>query len=381
MPIRQAPLRRLMALLLLPSLSQASRAQQAATSTATGPTVREADYIARDFHFKSGESLPELRLHYRTLGTPVRDSRGRVANGVVLLHATGFSGSEFLQPQFAGVLFGPRQLLDTNRYFIVLPDGIGHGKSSKPSDGLRAHFPQYDYDDMVAAQHELLTKGLGVDHVRLVLGTSMGCMHSWVWAETYPDYMDAVMALACLPVQIAGRNQMWRQMALEGIRRDPDWKNGDYTTQPRAASQLWADVALIAFSAPLPLQVAAPTRAAANQYLDEVTKQSAATFDANNALYAVNASRNYDPSSQLATISAAVMLVNSADDFINPPELGIAQREITRVKRGHFALIPGSAQTHGHLTFGWPVFWQQHLRQLLEESSSPQARSAATRPR
>jgi homoserine O-acetyltransferase len=378
---RQARLRCLVALLLLPSLSQASRAQRAATSTATVPTAREADYIARDFRFRSGESLPELRLHYRTLGKPVRDSRGRVANGVVLLHATGFSGSQFLQPPFAGVLFGPRQLLDTSRYFIVMPDDIGHGKSSKPSDGLRAHFPQYDYDDMVAAQHELLTKGLGIDHLRLVLGTSMGCMHAWAWAVTYPDYMDAVMALACLPVQVAGRNQMWREMALEAIRGDPDWKNGDYTVQPRAAQQFWSDVALIAFSAPLPLQVAAPTRVAANQYLAEQAKQSAATFDANDALYAVDASRDYDPSSQLASISAAVMLVNSADDFINPPELGIAQREITRVKRGRFALIPASAQTHGHLTFGWPVFWQQHLRQLLEESSSTQVRRTAAQPR
>jgi homoserine O-acetyltransferase len=339
------------------------------------------DYIARDFHFKSGESLPELRLHYRTLGRPVRDSRGRVANGVVLLHATGFSGSQFLQPEFADVLFGPRQLLDTNRYFVVLPDDIGHGKSSKPSDGLRAHFPQYDYDDMIAAQYELLTKGLGIDHVRLVLGTSMGCMHSWVWAETHPDYMDAVMALACLPVQIAGRNQMWRQMAMEAIRRDPGWNNGDYTTQPQAALRLWSDVALIAFNAPLPLQVAAPTRAAANQYLAEDMKRAAATFEANDALYAVNASRNYDPSSRLPSITTAVMLVNSADDFINPPELGIAQREIARVKRGHFALIPMSAQTHGHLTFNWPVFWQQHLRQLLEESSSTQAQRMAARPR
>jgi homoserine O-acetyltransferase len=380
-PTRHARLRCLAALLLLPSLSQASRAQRAAVSTATVPTAREADYIARDFRFRSGESLPELRLHYRTLGRPVRDSRGRVANGVVLLHATGFSGSQFLQPPFAGVLFGPRQLLDTNRYFIVMPDDIGHGKSSKPSDGLRAHFPHYDYDDMVAAQHELLTKGLGIDHLRLVLGTSMGCMHAWLWAVAHPDYMDAVMALACLPVPIAGRNQMWREMAIEAIRRDPDWKHGDYTTQPRAALQVFADVVLIAFNAPLPLQVAAPTRAAANQYLAEHARQSAATFDANDALYAVDASRDYDPSSQLASITAAVMLVNSADDFINPPELGIAQREITRVKRGRFALIPASAQTHGHLTFGWPVFWQQHLRQLLEESSSTQVRRTAAQPR
>jgi homoserine O-acetyltransferase len=380
MSMRRERRRCLVALLLLPMLSPGSQAQQAATSTATVPSPREADYIARNFHFRSGESLPELRLHYRTLGTPVRDSRGRVTNGVVLLHATGGSGTQFLQPQFADVLLGPGQLLDTNRYFLVLPDAIGHGNSSKPSDGLRARFPQYDYADMVAAQRQLLTEALGVDHLRLVLGTSMGCMHSWLWAEMYPSYMDAVMALACLPVEVSGRNQMWRQMTMEGIRQDPEWKNGDYTTQPRAALQLWADITLIAYNAPLPLQAAAPTRAAANQYVLERTKQVAPTFEANNALYALNALRSYDPSSQLETISAAVMLVNSADDFINPPELGIAQREITRVKRGRFALIPASAQTHGHFTFAWPVFWQQHLRQLLMESAPRGAGGAATRP-
>jgi homoserine O-acetyltransferase len=222
---------------------------------------------------------------------------------------------------------------------------------------------------MVAAQHQLLTEALRVDHPRLLLGTSMGCMHAWLWAETYPSDMDAVMALACLPVEISGRNQMWRQMTIDGIRQDPEWQNGDYTTQPRAALRLWADITLIAFNAPLPLQAAAPTRAAANEYLVQRMTQVAPTFEANNALYALEASRTYDPSSQLGAISTVVMLVNSADDFINPPELGIAQREITRVKRGRFALVPASAQTHGHFTFAWPVFWQQHLRQLLVESA------------
>jgi homoserine O-acetyltransferase len=369
MSMRHELRRCLVALLLFPMLSPDAQAQQADASTVPGPSAREADYIARNFHFRSGETLPALRVHYRTLGRVVRDGRGRVTNGVLLLHATGGSGTQFLQPQFADVLLGPGKLLDTNRYFVVMPDAIGHGNSSKPSDGLRARFPQYDYADMVAVQHQLLTEALGVDHLRLVLGTSMGCMHSWLWAETYPTYMDAVMALACLPVEVAGRNQMWRQMTIEGIRQDPEWKNGDYTTQPRAALQLWADITMIAFNGPLPLQAAAPTRAAANQYLAERMKQVAPTFEANNALYALNASRSYDPSPQLESISTAVMLVNSADDFINPPELGIAQREIARVKRGRFALVPASAQTHGHFTFAWPVFWQQHLRRLLAESA------------
>ena len=182
--------------------------------------------------------LPELRMHYMTLGKPVRDANGRVTNAVLILHGTGGSGRQFLAPQFADVLFGPGQLLDANRYFIILPDNIGHGKSSKPSDGLQAHFPQYDYDDMVLAQYDLLTQGLGVNHLRLILGTSMGCMHSWVWGETYPDFMDALMPLACLPVQIAGRNRIWRKMVIDGIRQDPEWKNGEYTTEPRAAMQI-----------------------------------------------------------------------------------------------------------------------------------------------
>ena len=331
------------------------------------PPPQEGDYIAHDFHFKSGETLPELRLHYMTFGKPARDAGGRMTNAVLILHGTGGTGRQFLQPQFAGVLFGPGQLLDVNKYFIVLPDNVGHGKSSKPSNGLHAHFPQYDYDDMVAAQHEMLEKGLGVNHLRLVMGTSMGCMHSWVWGETYPDFMDAMMPLACLPVQIAGRNRIWRKMVMDGIRQDPDWKNGEYTTEPRAALQIAADFLLIAGSTPLPMQIAEPTRDAADKYLDEYMKR-VTTLDADDLLFAVNSSRNYDPSPQLEKITVPVMFVNSADDFINPPELGIAEREIKRVKRGKFVLIPASAQTHGHGTHTWAVFWQQYLKELLEES-------------
>ena len=339
-----------------------------AQQPASTPAPEEHDYITHDFHFKSGETLAELRLHYMTLGKPAQDANGRVTNAVLILHGTGGSGRQFLQPQFAGVLFGPGQLLDASRYFIILPDNIGHGKSSKPSDGMHAHFPSYEYDDMVAAQHELLEKGLGVTHLRLILGTSMGCMHSWVWGETYPDFMDALMPLACLPVQIAGRNRMWREMVMEGIRQDPDWKNGEYTAEPRAAIQVTVDFLLIAGSAPLLMQADYPTRDAADKYLDEYSARVSARLDANDMLYAVNSSRNYDPSSQLEKIKAHVMFVNSADDFINPPELGIAEREIRKVKNGRFVLIPVSSETHGHGTHTWAAVWQQYLKELLEAS-------------
>jgi len=356
--------------LLIASISLAvmCAAQQPPAQPATKVTPTEGDYVSHDFRFKSGETLPELRLHYITLGKPERDANGKVTNAVLILHGTGGSGRQFLAPQFADVLFGPRQLLDTSRYFIVLPDGIGHGKSSKPSDGMHARFPHYDYDDMVAAQHELLEKGLSVNHLRLILGTSMGCMHSWVWGETYPDFMDALMPLACLPMQIAGRNRLWREMVIEGIRQDPDWENGDYTTEPRAALQISADFLLIAGSAPLQMQKSLPSRDAADQYLDASMKRITASLDANDFLYSVSASRNYDPSGQMGTIEAPVMFVNSADDFINPPELGIAEREIKHVKNGRFVLIPVSEQTHGHGTHTWAAVWQQYLRELLASS-------------
>jgi len=337
--------------------------------TSTKPTPTEGNYIAHNFHFQSGETLPELRLHYTTFGKPAKDASGKVTNVVLILHGTGGTGHQFLAPQFADVLFGPGQLLDATRYFIILPDNIGHGKSSKPSDGLHAHFPQYDYGDMVAAQHELLGKGLGVNHLRLVIGTSMGCMHSWVWGETYPDFMDALMPLACLPVQIAGRNRLWRKMVIDGIRQDPDWKNGDYTNEPRAALQISTDFLLIAGSAPLPMQKNLSTRDAADKDLDDSMKRITATLDANDMLYAVSASRNYDPSPKLETIQAPVMFVNSADDFINPPELGIAEREIKRVKHGKFVLIPASEQTHGHGTHTWASILQKYLKELLEETA------------
>jgi homoserine O-acetyltransferase len=343
--------------------------QPAVAQQAPQPATTEGDFVAKNFQFRSGESLPVLRLHYTTLGKPARDAQGRVTNAVLILHGTGGSGHQFLQPIFAGELFGPGQLLDATRYYIILPDGIGHGKSSKPSDGLHAHFPQYDYDDMVAAHHLLLTEGLGVNHLRLVMGTSMGCMHSFVWGETHPDFMDALMPLACQPVQIAGRNRIWRKMVMDAIRNDPEWRGGEYSAEPRQALRTALDLLLIAGSAPLYMQKAYPTRDAADKELDDYFKAHFAALDANDLLYQVNASRNYDPSPQLEKITAPVMYINSADDFINPPELGIAEREIKRVKNGRFVLLPITDETRGHGTHTRGAVWKQYLAELLEKSS------------
>lgn len=357
-------------LVLLAAMAVGQAASQSSPNSQNWPTPAEGDYVVRNFRFQSGEMMPEVHMHYSTLGRPVKDASGHTRNAVLILHGTGGSGHSLLRPIFAGVLFGPGQLLDANKYFIILPDNVGHGKSSKPSDGMRAHFPQYDYADMIALQRELVERGLGVNHLRLVMGTSMGCMHSWMWGETYSDFMDALMPLACLPVQIAGRNRMWRKMVLDGIRQDPDWKNGDYTAEPRAALEMAADFLLIAGSAPLHLQKDYPTRDAADNFIDDSMKRLTASLDANDFLYAVNASRDYDPSAQLGQIKVPVMFVNSADDFINPPELGIAEREIKKVKSGKFVLLPTSEQTHGHGTHTWAAVWQQYLKELLEESGS-----------
>jgi len=332
------------------------------------PATSEGDFVVHNFQFRSGESLPELRLHYTTLGKPIKDAYGRTTNAVLILHGTGGTGHQFLQTQFAGVLFGPGQLLDATRYYIILPDGIGHGKSSKPSDGLHAHFPQYDYDDMVTAHYRLVSEGLGVNHLRLVMGTSMGCMHSFLWGETYPDFMDALMPLACVPVQIAGRNRIWRKMIMDAIRDDPEWKGGEYKEEPKQALRTALDFLLMAGSAPIPMQKTLPTRDDADKYLDDFFLARFSSLDANDLLYQVNASRDYDPSQQLAKIKAPVMFVNSGDDFINPPELGIAQQEIKKVKNGKFVLIPASEHTHGHSTHTWAEFWKQYMAELLEKS-------------
>ena len=341
-----------------------------AASHAAAPELRplEGDYVIHDFHFASGETLPELRMHYTYLGKAKKDAQGRVTNAVLVMHGTGGSGRSLINERFSAVLFQKGQLLDAEKYFIILPDGIGHGKSSKPSDALRMHFPQYSYQDMVLAQYLLLTKGLDVNHLRLVMGTSMGCMHTFMWGEAYPDFMDALMPLACLPVQIAGRNRLWRDLAMDAIRNDPQWMKGDYTTQPTSALRTVAGLLLIAGSAPIQMQISLPTRDAADEFLEKYMPRQMETLDANDFLYQVNASRDYDPSAGLDKIKAPLLQINSGDDFINPPELGIAEREIKHVKNGRFILLPASDQTHGHGTHTWAAVWQQYLAQLLESS-------------
>ena len=328
----------------------------------------EGDFFVADFRFNSGEMLPELRLHYTTLGQPQRDTDGVVRNAVLILHGTGGNGQGFLTDNFAGVLFGPGQLLDAERYYIIMPDNIGHGKSSKPSDGLRAHFPRYGYRDMIRAQYLLLTEGLAVNHLRLVTGTSMGGMHTWLWGEMYPDFMDALMPLASLPAEIAGRNRMTRRMILDAIRTDPDWQNGDYTTQPRG---LVAAIYILLFmvSSPKQWQKDAPTREAADQFLAERVQEYLSRLDANDMIYTYAASEDYDPFPDLARIKAPLLAINSSDDQVNPPELGLMEAAIEKVKQGRYILLPITDDTRGHGTHSLPVLWQQHLAELLEESS------------
>ena len=327
----------------------------------------EGDYVAQNFHFRSGEVLPALKLHYRALGIPARDGAGHVRNAVLIAHGTTGSGRGFLSPQFAGVLFGPGQLLDASRYYIILPDAIGHGGSSKPSDGLHARFPHYDYDDMVAAQHALLTEGLHVDHLRLYMGTSMGCMQAWVFAEAYPDFLDAAMPLACAPVQIAGRNRVWRKTIMDAIRNDPGYMDGEYKQQP-AALRAVGGIMLLIGRGPVDFQRENPTRDQADAALQRAEDREVESSDANDTLYAFDASRHYDPSSKLDQIKAWVMLVNSADDPINPPELGLAEEQIKKVRKGKFVLIPASEQTRGHGTHSLPAVWKSYLDELLKES-------------
>jgi len=331
------------------------------------PTPVEGDFVIQNFKFKSGETLPELKLHYRTIGTPVRDAQGIVRNAVLITHGTGGSGGGFLGNGFGGQLFDSGQLLDANKHFIILPDGIGHGQSSKPSDGLHAKFPHYTYDDMVVAQYRLITEKLGVNHLRLVMGTSMGAMHTWIWGETYPDFMDALMPLASNPVQIAGRNRVIRKMIMDSIRNDPEWKDGEYTKQPSGLVGALYGLMLMT-AAPLQWQKNFPTREAADKYLDDQIRSRIANTDANDMLYQFDASRDYDPLPKLESIKAPLLAINSADDFVNPPELGIMEREMKRVKRGRFVLIPISDQTRGHGTHSIPAIWKNHLAELLKES-------------
>lgn len=332
------------------------------------PVPAERDFALRDFHFASGETLPELRLHYRTLGSPQKDASGRVTNAVLIMHGTTGSGAQFVRREFAGELFGPGQLLDATRYFIILPDGIGHGQSSKPSDGLHAHFPHYGYVDMVEAQYRLLAEGLGVNHLRLVMGTSMGGMHTWLWGERYPDFMDALMPLASLPTQIAGRNRAWRRVIIDAIRHDPEWRNGEYTSQPQSLRTA-AEMLFLVGSNPVLRQHQAPTLADADRVLDEYVVNALKTMDANDVLYALEASRDYDPGPGLEKIRAPLVAINSADDLINPPELGILEADIRRVKNGRAIVAPLSDRTAGHGTHTLAAVWKEHLRDLLAVSA------------
>jgi len=328
-----------------------------AAAAAQGDT---GSFVLNNFSFASGEMLPQLRLHYRTLGRPRRDAAGVARNAVLILHGTGGSGGQFLSPLFAGELYGAGQPLDTATHYLILPDNIGHGRSSKPSDGLRARFPRYAYEDMVTAQYRLVTEGLHLTHLLLLVGTSMGCMHSWLWAERYPDVMDGVVALACIPTQIAGRNRMWRRMMIDDIRADPDWQGGDYTSQPRglrAALQLL----FTAGSAPLVQQRLGPSRDSADAYITRWLDTRFAETDANDLMYQVDASRDYDPSAALDRVTVPVLAINSADDFINPPELGLMERLIPRVKRARYILIPTSERTRGHGTHTAAAVWKEYF--------------------
>ena len=323
-----------------------------------------SDYVIRDFRFESGGTLPELRMHYIALGQPRRDAAGTVRNAVIALHGTTGSGSGFTSRTFGGELFGPGELLDTAKFFVVLPDGIGHGKSSKPSDGLHARFPKYTYTDMVEAQHELLTKGLGVNHLRLVMGTSMGCMHAWVWGERFPTFVDGLVPLACAPTQIAGRNRMIRTMLMDFIRSDPAYNGGEYTAQPPGLRQAMGMLFLMT-SAPKVQHRQAPTRDKADSVIRAYLDQAVRTHDANDVIYAFNASRNYDPSPDLERITAHVLAINSADDFVNPPELGLMERLMPRVKHGRYILLPITDQTRGHGTHSVPAIWKGYLAEFL----------------
>jgi homoserine O-acetyltransferase/O-succinyltransferase len=328
------------------------------------PTPTQGDFVMKDFKFASGGTLPELRIHYRTVGTAERGPDGIVRNAVLIMHGTGGSGDNFINPIFAGELFGAGQPLDAAHTFIIIPDGIGHGKSSKPSDGLHARFPAYGYTDMVEAQYRLVTEGLGVNHLMLVMGTSMGGMHTWVWGETHPDFMDALMPLASLPTQISGRNRVWRRAVIDSIRDDPDWKGGDYTVQPPGLRTA-EEILFFMGSNPARRQTQMPTLAEADSILDKSVDYALKADDANDVLYAVSASHDYNPGPGLERIKARLMAVNSADDLINPPDLGILEREIHRVPHGKAVVIPESDATYGHGTHTHAAVWKSYLVELL----------------
>lgn len=332
----------------------------------TWPT-KEGDITVKNFHFADGEMLPELRLHYTTLGTPHRNAKGEIDNAVMVLHGTGGTGKQFLNPQFADELYGPGQPFDIAKFYVILPDGIGHGGSSKPSDGLKMAFPKYDYDDMVRGQYRLLTEGLGVKKLKLILGTSMGCMHAFVWGETYPGFAERLAPFACNASEIAGRNRMWRKMSIDAIKADPAWNNGNYTEQPASGLRTYTDLGVIAGGNAVGLQTLYPTREKAEAALDASFASRGKGVDANNAIYQLDASRNYNPEPNLEKITVPVLWINSADDFINPPGLRMAENAVKRMPRAKFILIPESPETKGHGTHTWAKFWKADLARLMAE--------------
>ena len=350
------------AVVTLASLSVTPRAR-----AADFPRAAEADFVVRDFRFGSGETLPSMNVHYRTIGTPQRDASGVVRNAVMILHGTGGAGGAFTSQTFGGELFGAGQVLDATRYFIILPDGIGHGKSSKPSDGLHARFPKYTYDDMVRAQHAMLMDGVKVSHLRLVLGTSMGAMQCWIWGEMYPDFVDGLVPLASAPTQIAGRNRVMRTMIMDSITRDPAYKNGDYTEPPHAGMVGAVNLLLMMTSSPIGWHKSGPTRDAADTWYEDQLKSRIAANDANDMLYQFNSSRDYDPSPNLEKITTQLLAINSADDVVNPPELGIMEKLMPRVKHGRYILLPTTDQTRGHGTHSLPAIWGKHLAEFMKE--------------
>jgi homoserine O-acetyltransferase len=354
-------------LLVTAALGLAFAGFASAQTSSPWPT-QDGIFTIPDFRFGTGETLPQLRLHYLTLGKPHTDKSGHTDNAVLLLHGTGGDAHSLLNPIFSDVLFGPGQPLDITKYFLILPDDIGHGSSSKPSDGLRAHFPQYDYDDMVRSQHAMLLQGLKIDHLRLILGTSMGCMQTFVWGETYPGFADALAPFACLPTAIAGRNRMMRYMAIQAIKQDPQWLDGEYPSEPTQGLRTANEMLFVMGSSPLLLQKRAPTRAAAEAYVDDYLKRVLSATDANDLIFYTDASRNYDPSANLERITVPVLYINSADDFINPPELGIAETLAKRMPQCRFILIPTSDATHGHGTHTVAALWKDYLLQLLQQS-------------
>jgi homoserine O-acetyltransferase len=326
------------------------------------PAPVQDDWVVRDFRFHTGEMLPELRMHYTTVGA-------RSGEPVMILHGTGGAGSNMLAPNFAGDLFGPGQPLDATHYYIILPDSLGAGKSSKPSDGLRARFPQYNYDDMVLAQYRLVAEHLGIRHLRLVLGVSGGGMQTWVWGETYPDFMDALVPLASMPTEVAGRNWMMRRMLIDAIRNDPEWNGGNYTKQPPGFRRAQVYFGIATSGGTRAIYNSAPTREKADKFIEERLAQPSAA-DANDVLYQYDSSRDYNPAPKLESIQATVLAINSADDERNPAELGIMEKAIKRVKHGRYVLIPTSDETRGHGTTGIAKFWKKDLAELLTHLDS-----------